>query len=184
MNQLSFDFMENYIEKGFKLNKLGKLKTKKCSKCKKEFEATTENFCKNIRNKDGFNCYCKTCDKKMSFEHIKKSKENNQCLKCGLPKLSNSNYCLFHYVYSIIHTQKSHGRFTHLKTKEQKQAYAAVLIQKLETQKYKCAITGVDLIPGFNLSLDHIIDISKGGTCGLENLQWVSKTANFSKPRK
>lgn len=175
--------MENYIEEGIKLNKLGKIKTKICPACKKEFEATTENFSKNIRKKDGFNCYCKACDSKMSFEHIKKSKEKKQCLKCGLSKLPDSNFCLYHYVYHIIMTQKSHGRFTHIKTKEQKQLYASSLVKKLESQNYKCAITGVDLTPGANLSLDHIIDISKGGTCELENLQWVSKTANFSKPR-
>ena len=50
----------------------------------------------------------------------------------------------------------------------------------LETQKYKCAITGDDLTPE-NTAFDHIIPMSDGGSSEKENLQAVLRVVNNSK---
>lgn len=50
----------------------------------------------------------------------------------------------------------------------------------LEMQKYKCALTGVELTPQ-NCSFDHRLPLSKGGTSLRENLQAVCKPVNISK---
>ena len=51
----------------------------------------------------------------------------------------------------------------------------------LNKQKYKCAYTGIDLEPGVNASLDHIIPKTKGGSNDLTNIQWIDKDVNIFK---
>jgi len=51
---------------------------------------------------------------------------------------------------------------------------------KAKRQKCLCAISGIRLTPD-NISIDHIIPLSKGGTSELSNLQLVDKQVNNMK---
>lgn len=57
---------------------------------------------------------------------------------------------------------------------------AKALLQLLEKQNYRCALSGVVLNPD-DCSLDHIVPVSEGGTDHIDNLQWVSREINRSK---
>lgn len=181
--QLSFDFMTNFEDTGKYTGKVGIFKTKKCTACHKDFEATRENFSKAKTSK--LQSQCKSCQNKLSLS-IKRSKvkEGIYCKGCTNFKLPNSSMCTYHHVQALLSGQRHIGRFQHLKTKEQRNYYIEKLIDMLETQNYKCAITRVPIELGKNASLDHIQEVSQGGTCNLENLQWVDITANKTKSRK
>ena len=49
-----------------------------------------------------------------------------------------------------------------------------------KAQNGTCALTGEKLIPGKNASLDHIVPRCRGGGND-NNLQWVTKEANYFK---
>jgi 5-methylcytosine-specific restriction endonuclease McrA len=51
------------------------------------------------------------------------------------------------------------------------------LFNLLESQQYKCAITGDQLTPE-NCSADHIVPVSRGGSFDITNIQLVTKSAN------
>lgn len=184
MDQLSFEFVESFVDEGIKLNKLGKFKTKKCIKCKKEKEATRENFTKNNECKDNLHSWCKECNAKRVIKERLNKKENGICSHCKEKSLPNRSNCAYHTVCNILYNGNRIGRFEQLKTAKTKRNFVLSLLQKLEDQNYKCAITGVDIALGDNAHLDHIREVMNGGSCNLENLQWVSATANLSKPRK
>lgn len=45
----------------------------------------------------------------------------------------------------------------------------------------KCALSGAALVPGPNASVDHRVAVCRGGSLGIENLQWVSLQVNYCK---
>jgi hypothetical protein len=51
------------------------MKTKTCSKCKKEYSATKEYFYRHRRQKDGLNTICKKCDNKAIKKYCKLNRE-------------------------------------------------------------------------------------------------------------
>lgn len=54
------------------------METKICTKCKKELPTT--NFYKSKLAKDGYSCYCKSCHKEVTKDHLKAWKEENPYL--------------------------------------------------------------------------------------------------------
>lgn len=54
------------------------------------------------------------------------------------------------------------------------------VLNKLEAQDYKCALTGWELSPD-NFSLEHIIPIAKGGGDSIDNLNPVHPLVNTAK---
>lgn len=64
-------------------------------------------------------------------------------------------------------------------SKEQK-GTANKLMALIESQSYKCALTGQDLTPE-NAHLDHKLPLSRGGDNKLGNLQWIHKDVNKAK---
>ena len=50
----------------------------------------------------------------------------------------------------------------------------------LEQQGYRCALTGEELTPD-DCSLDHIVPVSKGGSHHMDNVQLVTRAANWAK---
>lgn len=50
-----------------------------------------------------------------------------------------------------------------------------------EQQGGICALTGEQLVPTQNATLDHILPQSRGGTHARSNLQWVTRSVNESK---
>jgi hypothetical protein len=57
----------------------------------------------------------------------------------------------------------------------------ADLCQLWELQGGRCAMTGDELVPGVNASLDHIGPVQRGGTSDIENLRWVTLQVNHAK---
>lgn len=51
----------------------------------------------------------------------------------------------------------------------------------LEAQGFKCAYTGIELIPTVNANLDHITSKRDGGSDTIDNLQWVDARINRMK---
>lgn len=54
---------------------------------------------------------------------------------------------------------------------------------KLEAQEFKCALTGVPIVPGKNASLDHVLPRTKYPELAAEltNLVWVDHSVNVMK---
>jgi hypothetical protein len=186
MDQLSFDFVESFEDTGIKLNKLGIFKTKICTLCKIEYEATSENFKKAMSNtnKDNLSSCCRRCDSFRAKARYVKRKRSGTCVYCSNDPVEGSQKCEYHNVYYTLLTQTKSGRFKYLKTNKQRKDLVLALISKLKDQNYKCAITGVEIALGINAQLDHIQEICNGGSCELSNLQWVSTVANLTKPKK
>jgi hypothetical protein len=59
-------------------------------------------------------------------------------------------------------------------------ATASQLLQKIEKQRFRCALSGIKLIPE-TAQLDHIKPISEGGTNEIHNLQWLDRQINKAK---
>ncbi len=84
---------KKFTLKELRLNKL----TKRCSKCKRVYPATSEFFHKHKNRKGGLDPWCKQCKKKYSIERYRKIKygisidqlhniikgQNNRCPICG-----------------------------------------------------------------------------------------------------
>jgi hypothetical protein len=126
------------------------------------------------------NARCTGCLIKIN-EKCRKSREKkllkvnntNTCMSCELPRVGSANYCLKHYI--------NH------KVKSSLKGYSATLIpdliEKAVVQDMKCILTGVPLIPGDNMSLDHIKPQVKYPelTNEISNLVWVDLAANRAK---
>jgi 5-methylcytosine-specific restriction endonuclease McrA len=56
----------------------------------------------------------------------------------------------------------------------------ADVMDMLEKQGYRCALTGRQLTPE-TASIDHIVPIKRGGTNELTNIQIIDKTVNLAK---
>ena len=54
------------------------------------------------------------------------------------------------------------------------------LMDLLEQQEYRCALSGVKLTPEM-AELDHKVPLSKGGSNAISNVQWVHKRINRMK---
>lgn len=67
-----------------------------------------------------------------------------------------------------------------VKRVQEENASASDLLAMLETQGYRCALTGQPLVPA-NARLDHIISLSNDGTNTPDNLQWVTEEINTAK---
>jgi 5-methylcytosine-specific restriction endonuclease McrA len=101
-------------------------------------------------------------------EHYRRKKENGICLHCPLPATVGT-LCLndwFRNVASIHFGTRSMG---------------PPLANLWDEQKGRCFYTGVELVPGVNASLDHIVPLTKGGILSIENCRWVTKSINMVK---
>lgn len=60
-------------------------------------------------------------------------------------------------------------------------AHTEALRALFHAQQGRCALTGADLTPGVNASLDHKVPRSRGGSDAVSNLQWVHLSVNYAK---
>lgn len=65
-------------------------------------------------------------------------------------------------------------------TRSRSEAGAKDLFMLLKEQKFRCALSGVKLLPE-TAALDHIIPVSRGGSDAIDNLQWVDCRINKMK---
>jgi hypothetical protein len=158
-----------------------------CTQCNKDLPATTEFFYKSKINKNGFNSACKKCVILITSKWSKNNKEKHQeanrkseirkmaegkCKCCSNIRLINSNlYCEKHW-----YRQESLKAFKTVK-------YWDFLKSLAEKQNYKCIYTDNILIPGRNMSLDHIISVYNHSELrnNINNVQWVTKDINMIK---
>lgn len=89
---------------------------------------------------------------------------------CGRERFHQSTQCKLHWAVTIGTTAGNATR-----------KFATRILELLEEQHCKCALTGKVLVPGSNTSLDHIVPKAKGGGNDSENLQWVTPQANKAK---
>lgn len=59
--------------------------------------------------------------------------------------------------------------------------FAIELAALWHQQNGRCAVTGSELVPGSNASLDHIFPKSRGGTNSIDNLRWIDFAVNRAK---
>lgn len=115
--------------------------------------------------------------KRRQFKRKNKFIRNNApANKCKQPRCKEklagaTKYCLKHWC--AILRNNNHGK--------KKAAFNVDFYQIWQDQKGKCAVTGVELIPGKTASLDHITSLSRGGTNSRENLQFVHIMVNMMK---
>lgn len=100
-------------------------------------------------------------------------KARGQCNVCTLPRLPNSEtYCEKHW-YCMVSQIHKLGGF----------AAGADLKKLAEAQNFRCAYTGLELVPGLTMSLDHKIPkcVRPDLAYDLSNIQWVHPTVNLAK---
>ena len=159
----------------------------KCHGCNKSYLRIHEYFNKNKHRKDGLDYFCRNCSKKRSLkwannnrDRMKKNRKirierkikNGECITCPNKSLKyNKNYCLkcwfTHISMNHFNTRKCWSKIKNI----------------AEKQKYKCTYTGVKLVPGFNMSLDHKYPKSRylNKFFDMKNLQWVVYDVNMKK---
>ena len=164
---------------------------KVCYKCRKKLPLTSEYFAKHKKSADGYDGRCKSCVNLFSkkyrekkgeqyrVDNISKAKEQQlnrlakgQCRHCSSERLENSDlYCEKHWFEYVAKA--------HLGTMKR----GNELKKLLELQDYRCAYTGIKLIPALNASIDHKIPLSTDVSQyqKIENLQWVCLDINTMK---
>lgn len=166
-------------------------------------ELTDANLCIScLGENDSSNQFCKTCQSEKSIVYEQR-KLLGQCVKCALPAQKNLSHCItcLEVFSERYYSKKELGicvscsgeklEHTHhcLECWLKLTSYRALgnreqwkeLQQLLFSQNFKCAYTGVTLIPGLNTSVDHIIPKSRGGSNDITNIQWILKPLNTLK---
>lgn len=113
--------------------------------------------------------YCIDCSKGKAKEYAKARVKDGKCRNCSLPRMKTTRYCLNHLVKRICD-------FHHINV-----SLVPQLIEKLYKQKFQCYYTGLLLVPGMNLSLDHVIAKKYGIDNSIDNLVWCDLAINKMK---
>lgn len=147
---------------------------KKCSRCSLEKEENE--FFKRPQKIDGLDIICISCRREKYTEHTVKCTINNRCRICTKPKLKYRAVCLYHWAMGIIDSQNRNRKIKLIL--EDKNKLVKHLLGKLSNQNFKCAYSGVVLIPGINCSLEHKEAYSLQGNNEVFNLVWVDSRLN------
>lgn len=111
---------------------------------------------------------CRSCKDRINTATSgirRRKKESNTCLWCDLPRTAGS-YCTSCWFKAASLKVFNTG------------SYGPDLERVFEAQGGECYYSGVPLIPGFNMSLDHQVPITKGGESEISNLRWVTIQIN------
>jgi 5-methylcytosine-specific restriction endonuclease McrA len=155
-----------------------KPENKKCPRCGKTFPYTEEYFTRDRTRFFGLRYRCKSCqfrggsDPAYTAAYRRRNMANGTCKECGQPRLTNSGeLCEEHWYRRASWAGLGSSR------------YWRELRSLAEKQSFKCAYTGILLVPCWNMSLDHIVPVSKSSDLAhnIENVQWVTKEVNMAK---
>lgn len=154
---------------------------KRCTQCTRKLRAKSSQhirdravaaglccYCRKVAPNEGFIC-CKACSDTLHGKlkaRRQARRDSGKCPQCGAEKFGTLTYCFTHWAHNT--------------TKGSREVRDA-LVAKWAAQGGRCAYTGVQLTPGVNASIDHIVPRSKGGEHCAENLQWVCKQINRMK---
>ena len=160
-----------------------------CGLCGKERDGESQAICCSCKNKQN-NVY-------------KKRKSRGKCFACDQPSIKKGgSYCKKHYEMRMAKRDKRREQglcYECGKNPSTNQGKRCVncslsgvaqrlngvtlkqIIGKLESQNYKCPISGRSLTVGLNCHLDHIIPKSRGGNDSINNIRWVDKDVNQAK---
>jgi hypothetical protein len=102
---------------------------------------------------------------------------NKRCHSCNRQCLEHTRYCLKCYISESV--RKTLG----ITDKQEKKHFCSILYLKLLKQSGECVYTGRQLIPGKNMSLDHVLpsSIYPEGLQEVDNLVWCDLTVNIAK---
>lgn len=102
---------------------------------------------------------------------IARAEESGLCRSCEYPHVGKSLYCLYHYVNYIVTSSRLDKKLV------------PDLVAKAESQKMLCAYTKVPLVPGGNMSLEHVKCQAKYPKLinEITNLVWVDLPTNRAK---
>jgi hypothetical protein len=102
------------------------------------------------------------------------AKATNACTKCGKECIGITQFCLEHYIADNVASAKLSNDLV------------PALVEKWISQKAKCALTGIDLIPGKNVSLEHLLCQKYYDNLRNEitNLVWADRPTNAFKRDK
>lgn len=100
-----------------------------------------------------------------------------KCHSCKNKRLKYTRYCLDCYIKECVR------KTLKVTNPEVKETLKEQLLNKLILQNYFCAYTDFTLVPGVNMSLDHIIPSSKDPErlTDITNLVWIDITCNMAK---
>lgn len=100
-----------------------------------------------------------------------------KCHSCKGKRLKHTRYCLDCYIKECV---RKTLKVTDLREKE---TLKEQLLNKLIQQNYTCAYTGIRLIPGINMSIDHIfpVSINPEKIKEIDNLIWIDVHCNMAK---
>lgn len=89
-------------------------------------------------------------------------------VKCQEAPIGKQRFCLWHWCKGLtLADLRAKAQFT-----------PDELLALWHSQGGKCAITGVELIPGETAQLDHIHPIARGGSPKIENLRYLHELVN------
>lgn len=142
------------------------METKKCSKCGKNYPATTEYFYKHNTHRDGLRSQCKVCrrptDKLKNRKYTPSQKEAYRKRK----KIYREKYWI------RVRVSQWNALYDSTLTEQQLQGL-------FDLQKAQCVICGSDL--NSHCHLDHIIPRCLGGQSEIGNLQFLCEKCNKGK---
>lgn len=119
---------------------------------------------------------CKIIRNKETSDRVDRYKIENRCIRCGVKKQEN---ILESNIFVCVNCWFSDLSKYNTKTRKNLNLIRDLMYK----QNWKCAYTGVNLIPGKNASLDHKIPRSRGGSDNIDNLEWVCLSINYAKGR-
>jgi 5-methylcytosine-specific restriction endonuclease McrA len=173
---------------------------KRCSKCLKEYPATTEYFYKHKKYKFGVYFMCKSCQKLMTDDWRSRNKErmletskkyyeeNKFDVLNRHKKYYDKNKDVLNEQKKEYYTKNKDYFYEKTKSRRAKKLNATGKYTKedvlnlLIKQNYKCKYCGCDIKEYYEV--DHIIPLSKGGSNWPDNLCIACRYCNRSKGNK
>ena len=146
-----------------------------CGTCKSV--KFTEEFNARSDSKDGRAYKCRDCTKLYNKVRYAEQRDHSimhglcAALGCNAIAYFSSNFCEDHYYKKVSVARMGSNQ------------YGDALRDKAHDQKMICVVSGEDLIPGDNMSLDHIKPKSLYPELNsmIGNVQWVTKWVNIAK---